>query len=398
MNARMIGAAITLALSVATGAQTPQPPATAHPAVRVIALPDFWGEYAIWGAAGADARGRIYLGITSNDNGSGSAHLFRYDPDTGVVSDRGAVLDQLARLGLLRPGEKQMKIHSRIVQMPDGYLYFSSMDENGEADDGSKLPTWGGHLWRLGPSGAWEHLARTQEALIAVAAGGQYVYALGYFNNVLYQYDTKTGKIASQTIGTFGGHVTRNFFADDRGHAYVPRVTHTSGAANDYSATLIELDPGLREVGSHLLEHYLDRSPDESHGIVATHPDGAGGWYFATSKGRLYHEERSTAGPSAVTDMGWYHPAGPHYVASMFRDPATGALYGASCVGPNGCDAFEWVTRGVDGRATVSPLPYGDGPFPHSAVLYGSMTRDAQGRVYVVGSMKYKPVVLQITP
>ena len=137
MNTRLVAAMITLAVSLTSAAQVPQVPAASHPTVRVIALPDFWGEYAIWGATGVDARGRIYLGITSNDSGSGSAHLFRYDPDTGVVSDRGAVLDQLARLGLRRPGEKQMKIHSRIVLMPDGYLYFSSMDENGEAEDGS---------------------------------------------------------------------------------------------------------------------------------------------------------------------------------------------------------------------------------------------------------------------
>lgn len=396
MSARVVAFALACAFVMTAAARSPQPSTTTRPLVRVIPIPDFWGEYAIWGATGNDARGRIWFGITSNDYGSGTAHLFRLDPETGAVSDRGAVLDELARLGLRRPGEKQMKIHSRIVQMPDGYLYFASMDESGEKDDGSQPPTWGGHLWRISPAGAWEHLARAPEALIAVAAGGQYVYAVGYFNNVLYQYDTRTKKVASKTIGTFGGHVTRNFFADDRGHAFVPRVIRAG--ADQFSAALIELDAGLQEVGSFPLGDYLDRSPDDSHGIVATHPDGSGGWYFASSKGRLYHEERSAAGSTTVSDLGWYHPGGPHYVASMFRDPSSGTLYGASCTGPNGCEAFEWVTRAADGHTTVSPLPYGDAPFPGGAVLYGSMTRDSQGRFYVVGTMKYKPVVLQITP
>jgi hypothetical protein len=82
----------------------------------------------------------------------------------------------------------------------------------------------------------------------------------------------------------------------------------------------------------------------------------------------------------------------------MFRDQTSGTLYGVACPSSNGSDVFEWVTRGVDGRTTVAPLLYGDVPFPQGANLYGSMTRDAQGRFYVVGTMHYKPVVLQITP
>src|SRR5229473_700087 len=164
--------------------------------------------------------------MTSNDDrGSGSAHLFELNPDTSTFSDRGNVVAELERLGLRRPGETQMKIHSRIVQAQDGYQYFSSMDESGENEDGSKLPTWGGHLWRRGRGPGWEHLAATREALIAVATGGPYVYALGYFNHVLYQFDTRTRRLRSVTVGSAGGHVSRNFFVDARGHAFVPRIT-----------------------------------------------------------------------------------------------------------------------------------------------------------------------------
>ncbi len=64
-----------------------------------------------------------------------------------------------------------------------------------------------------------------------------------------------------------------------------------------------------------------------------------------------------------------------------------------------GSQTFEWVARRADGSVTIAPLPYGSSPsFPHGAVLYGSMTHDKAGRFYVVGSMEYKPVVLQITP
>jgi hypothetical protein len=398
-------AAIVSAAPARTAAQTP--PASRvlvgrrapAPVVRVFTPPDFFGSYAIWGATGHDPRGHVWFGVTSNDGHAGSAHLYELDPESGSIQDRGNVVNELTRLGLRRPGEVQLKIHSRIVEGPDGYQYFSSMDESGEEADGSKYPTWGGHLWRRGSTGAWEHLAATREALIAVATGGQYVYALGYFNHVLYQFDTRSKQIRSVTVGSAGGHVSRNFFVDRRGHAFVPRITE--GTTGRLAASLVELDAGLKEVAASPLAEYFERGRDDSHGIVAAHPGPGGSWFFATGKGRLYHLALPAAegGPATVEDIGWFHPGGSRYVASMFRDDATGALFGVAYASNYGSDQFEWVRRLPRGPATVAPFPYGtEERFPHGAVLYGSMTRDQAGRFYVVGSMNYKPLVLQVTP
>jgi hypothetical protein len=107
----------------------------------------------------------------------------------------------------------------------------------------------------------------------------------------------------------------------------------------------------------------------------------------------------SQSGPAAVNDLGWFHPAGPRYVASMFRDDATGALYGAACATNDGSRDFEWVRHVPGSPASAAVFPYGSAPrFPAGAVLYGSMTHDKAGRFYVVGSMDFKPVVLQVTP
>lgn len=217
-SSRVLSAVVVCILAVATGGAGL--PVVPPPVARVIPLPDFQGACAIWGAMGHDRRGHIWMGVTSNDDKTPSARLFEFDPASGTVVDRGNVLGELERLGLKRPGEKQMKIHSRIAQMPDDNLYFASMDESGENADGSRLPDWGGHLWRVGPSGRWEHLAAAREALIAVAGGGPFVYALGYFNHVVYQYDTRTGAVKAKTVGAAGGHVSRNFFADERGHVF----------------------------------------------------------------------------------------------------------------------------------------------------------------------------------
>ncbi len=86
-------------------------------------------------------------------------------------------------------------------------------------------------------------------------------------------------------------------------------------------------------------------------------------------------------------------------MASLFRDPASGALYGVASPSSWGSKTFEWVTHHPDGTVAVATLPYGSSArFPESAVLYGSMTHDNAGRFYVVGSMHYKPVVLQVAP
>jgi len=278
--------------------------------------------------------------------------------------------------------------------MPDGYLYFSSMDESGENPDGSTMPTWGGHLWRIGATGRWEHLAVAREALIAVAGGGPYVYALGYFNHVVYQYDTRSGAVKAKTVGAAGGHVSRNFFADERGHVFVPRVVLDGTTP---AAFLVELDSALQEIASQPLPEYFERGGDDSHGIVAIHPGEAGQWLFATGKGRLYRVTTKPGAPSTLSDLGWFHPAGSRYVASMFRDPADGTLFGVSSTSSWGDARFEWIARGANG-ATVAEFLYGQSAFPDSALIYGSITRDAMGRYYVVGTMKYKPLVLQVTP
>ena len=128
-------------------------------------------------------------------------------------------------------------------------------------------------------------------------------------------------------------------------------------------------------------------------------PDGNHGWYFATGKGRLYQERPAQTGPFTLDDLGWIHPAGPRYAASMFRNDETGALYAVAMPSNEGGRRFEWITRSTRGTSTVAPFPYGDAPqFPSQALVYGSMTHDTKGRFFVVGTMDNKPLVLQVAP
>jgi hypothetical protein len=101
------------------------------PRVRALTLPDIAGGTSVWGATGRDARGHLYVGVSAGD-ATESPHLLEYDPATDGWSDRGNAVDELRRLSLLRDGESQVKLHSKIVQAADGLLYFATFDEEGE--------------------------------------------------------------------------------------------------------------------------------------------------------------------------------------------------------------------------------------------------------------------------
>ena len=176
---------------------------------------------------------------------------------------------------------------------------------------GSVPPRWGGHLWRIHPdSYQWQHLAAVPEGLVAVSGVGRYIYALGYWDHVLYQFDTATRDLKRVVVGAVGGHVSRNFLADARGHAYVPA---RAGASRRRSRP-----PRLSNTTASSARSPRRRSSTTSararrsgnHGIVglAYLPDGR--LLFTTHRGHLYVVEPKGAQPAKVAAAGWFHPAG----------------------------------------------------------------------------------------
>jgi hypothetical protein len=378
--------------------------------VSVVPLPYTAGDNAIWGSTGQDGRGHIWFGISVGGLPVNTARLVEYVPSTGQFIDRGDVVSALQRLSLLRPGEHQAKIHSKIVPGPNGYLYFSSMDEEGEHEDGSKLPTWGGHLWRLQiATGRWEHLLRVPEALIAVGAGGRYVYTLGYFKHVLYQYDTQTGRTARVEVGSVDGHISRNFLVDDRGHAFVPRLTSSPDPrGRAITVSLVEFDADLHELRATPIDaaEYLGRdSPTDAHGIVGLQTLADRSIVFTTHAGRLFQIVPPHAGttaqttPADVHDLGWIHPRGSSYPASLFTSDGQSTIFTLAkpASPPNG---WEWVTCPFPALScTASPIhlhEFND-DVTSRMLLYGSSTRDASGGHYLVGmGPGYRPIVLRV--
>ena len=389
------------------------PPGDPHlvPQGSEIRVPDFAGRYAIWGATGRDDRGHIWFGVSAEGVEIPSAHLFEYLPETGQTIDQGSVVTELKRCGVYRRGEGQMKIHSKIIQADDGYLYFASMDEQGEKDDGSRLPTWGSHFWRLRPQEAkWEHLAAVPEGLIAVTGTGRWIYALGLFDHVLYQYDTQHASLRSVRIGSVGGHVSRNLLSDLRGHVYVPRLKQfevpqegeESKSSQQISVTLVELDIDLQEVSSTPLEHYADNNVWNAHGIVSFVGLADESLIFATSVGFLYRIVPRTNGPAAVEPLGWFHPEGAAYSPTLFT--YTGERYVAGVALRAGCP-WEWVVYDLEsGISTASPAEFAQEQpdVRNDLLLYGSATRDRFGDFYIAGRYvqagAQRPILLRLKP
>lgn len=386
--ARLTGAYFTAAWRAPVG----------PPAIRAIPIPEFPGSGALWGATGRDAQGGIWFGVSAVAVAQPSARLFRYDPSQDLVEAHGDVVTALREAGVFRNGEQQAKIHSRIVPGADGNLYFASSDEAGEVESLQRPPDWGGHLWRLDPErGRWTHLAAMREALIACAGAGRWIYALGYFNHALYQYDLETERLSSIVVGAAGGHASRNFFADHRGHVFVPRVAET--ADGGLAVALAEFDPDLREVGATPLDNYTLTRDSTSHGITAVQHLMDYTIVFMTDQGFLYRATPRLGAPARIEPMGYFHPAGAVYSGSLFS--SDGATHLMGLVQARG--GYDWTVydlrTGLSDTYTVE-MPELDAE-PVEPLIYGSMTRDNDGACYLAAAWRnsrgWRPGLLRVS-
>ncbi len=377
-------------------AQPSTPPlAGIAPVVRRIPLPPNPDATAIWGALGRDAAGSIWFGVSVHRGYS--ATLMQLDPISLNVKPRGEVMVEYAKFEPPKIKHSQLKLHSHMVQGPDGFIYFTSHDEVGSSGTTRTPPTFGGNLWRIDPKTAqWERLHSTRDGLIAACRGGRYIFAMGFYGHNLYRYDTKTGALRTKFIDSHGRHVSRNFFADARGHVYVPRVR--VGHDGKYTASLLEFNTEMVETANNPLPFYSGAEDiGENHGIIATVSGGAGRHYFNTHIGRLHEVVYATdSTPAMVNDLGWFHPAGSAYASSLFTLPGGKRLASATLRGGK----QEWVEFDLaSGQATVAPLDANVSP---GAALYGSGAVDALGRMYVGGSEARpgggsQPFLLQIS-
>ena len=88
--------------------------------IRFVDYPDFPDAHSSWGSIGYSIKyNKVFIGVTNHRDKVG---LFDYDPDKGKMRLCG-FLPQLANL---RDWQWQGKVHSQIVEGPDGCMYFTT--------------------------------------------------------------------------------------------------------------------------------------------------------------------------------------------------------------------------------------------------------------------------------
>ena len=378
-------------------------------AIRELELPLPPGANAIWGASGRDDQGHIWIGVSVEDEPA--AHLIEYIPEQDRFVDHGDPVTALKAIGRYQEGARQTKIHSKIIQGDDGYLYFSSMDEEGEKVMAGILPKWGSNLWRYSASESrWEHLFHAPEGLVAITGAGRWIYALGYWDHVLYQYDTRTGQVRHTRVGSVGGHVSRNIIADMNGHAYVPRIEYYDlpGSAEEGGGetsqllvtSLIEYDQNLDMVDSFPLIHYAGKErPRRNHGITGISYLADHSIVFVTGTGYLYRIIPSQNGPARVEGLGWIHPAGESYTAALFPlDGHDWLLAVGKSRAPDKSEGTRYEVMIYNLRERKSRTIPAKIPGYRYLLLYGSNTRDNSGNNYLVGRYDWHtPIIWQLS-
>lgn len=406
--------------------------------VKSLEIPDFPGSYAIWAGTGRNDAGDIFMGACATwtkEAPTPSVRLLRFNPEKNEFALAGDAVGMLQQLKLHREeelelngegvpvksgetGKKtlcrecQMKIHTKLIAMDDGYLYFASMDEWAEKDDGSRPPYWGSHLWHIKANDTkWEHLAKMPGGVIAAGGVGRYLFLLGYYGHVVYCFDTITSELKQKTLGSYQGHISRNFLADANGHAYVPRITELPKsddakpkAKPEFKVELVELDHSLNEVAATPLTHYTVTGDADSHGITGIAYLADASLAFTTADGFLYrilpHADKS----AEVREVGWFHPNGIAYAPSLHCLDGQRFLAGIASKKQGG--VFDWVVYDLEKQESHhEPFPIRDDPAENirNLNLYGSNTRDNQGRFYLVGNYYHPakqrelPMCLQVS-
>lgn len=346
----------------------------------------------VWGAHGRDRLGRIYFAVSNYKDYNASSFLYQYDPRSNQITPQSDALTELKRNNQFMDGMSQNKLHSKLFQAEDGYLYFSSFDETGESS--TKNPTWGGVFWRKKPESIeWEYLFSTEEALIAVNSNGRFVYALGYWGHVLYQYDTQKDAVRKIKVGSVPGHISRNFLVTNNGHVFVPKIS----GPTDLMVELIEYDEKLFQVNTFRLNEYWNTNANDNHGIVSYVQLKNGSTLFLTSTGNLYEIVQMESDRSKVNSLGPISDTGEKaYVSSLFSPDGEEMLVG---LGRNeGAAQYQWYLYNIPSKTLVS-YPVKDIDL-NKHLLYGSLTSDNDGDFYIVGSNrqnseKHRPIVLK---
>jgi hypothetical protein len=188
--------------------------------VRFLPYPDFPQADSSWGSIGYSSRyNKVYVGVTNHRDRQG---LFEYE----LTARKLRLCGFIGEMGHLRPFEWQGKVHTQIVEGPDGGMYLATDGGESREEDLKEHPNgYGrGFFFRWDPG--TQHLSNLGMALpyeglkdIAVDRADGTLFAVSYPQVHLLTYNAPKNQLTD--LGRVGsGHVPRVLFSDKWANIY----------------------------------------------------------------------------------------------------------------------------------------------------------------------------------
>jgi hypothetical protein len=351
--------------------------------IQFLSYPDFPDADSTWGSIGFSARhNKVYVGVTNHRDRQG---LFEYD----VASRKLRLCGFVADMAHLRPFEWQGKIHTQIVEGPDGAMYFGSDGGESREEDLKEHPAGygGGFFFRWEPDrGQLSNLGRGMpyEGLkdIAVDRKDGTLLAVSYPQVHLLSYDVPANRVLD--LGRLGsGHVPRVLFPDRWGNIYYV----------DWRQRLIKYEHDTKElVFSRESLPAFDGTPGSSiiTGITAWAADEKQGVIYLVTYGAkmlAFHPRRNGIG--AVEDLGGIYDDPGHrpwdYYCPNLALHKNGRLY--YFIGGHGSHAGkrEGTTLMEFDPKTRTKRELSSWPVTVLSEATGSDVKDHEGNLYFAG-------------
>jgi len=269
--------------------------------LRFVDYPSFPEAHSTWGSIGYSKKHRkVYIGVTNHRDKVG---LYEYD----VASEKMTLCGFLSQLANLRDFQWQGKIHSKIVEGPEGCMYFST--DGGESREeylmnhphgygGGFFFKWDpaqGRLYNLGMGLRYESIKD-----ITLDRSSGLIMGVSYPQAHLLLYDPAANEL--RDLGRVGSdHVPRVLFSDWYGNMYYvdwrQRLVKYEPKTGKllFSADSLPAFPGTP--GNRIITGITAYAEDQANGVI----------YLVTygSKMVAFHHARF--------GMGWYEDLGGIY-------------------------------------------------------------------------------------
>jgi ribosomal protein L37E len=351
--------------------------------IRFVDYPDFPEAHSTWGSIGFSTRyNKVFIGVTNHRDRVG---LFEYD----VKSHRMRLCGFIPDMANLREYQWQGKIHSQIVEGPDGSMYFTT--DGGESREeylmdhpngysGGFFMQWdpsSDRLTNLGTAIQYESI----KDLAVDQVDGQ-ISAVSYPQVHFVTYDPRANRL--RDFGRLGSdHVPRVLFRDWWSNVYYVDWRQRLVKYERSEGRLIFARENLPSFegtpGEHIITGITAYAVDRSSGVI----------YLITYGAKMLAFRPTQEGIGAVEDLGGIfdatlRPAWNYYCPNLALG-ANGKLY--YFIGGHGMYAAESESVGLmefdpKKRSKRMALNF---PLEVISEVTGSDVKDSAGNLYFAG-------------